>query len=201
MRGTAFARCALIIALTLPAAAWADASHPKAANNPHAGAKETMSDADIEVLGHVHDVDLAEIEMGQLALGRSKTRAVKAYAKMIVDDHAAGDKAVRALARARGAVLPTTPSSPDAIAAQQKRMETMDTLRGLSGADFDARFLAAMAEGHTGELARTTADLKDVSDAKLRTLLQNLIPVLEKHAQQAEKLALSAPAHSAPAMP
>ena len=210
MRGKLFARCALVTLLAIPIAASAEgagsgsstgsgsgsaAAAPthakrKAANNP--GAKhETLSDADVRILGHVHNVNLAEIEMATLALDRSSNTAVKGYARTIVKDHTKGDKNVLALAKASNAILPTSPAEPDELAAQQQAMSDMDALRGLTGTDFDVRFLASMAEGHAHELTRNEQASKDAVDARLRTLLIGLRPVLQAHATQAAKIALT----------
>jgi putative membrane protein len=214
MRGKVFARYALIAALGAPAAAWADGTAGGASNAPAAGAttnrnptgsttpargkakaaknpkasQETLSDADLKVLAHIHDVNLDEIEMGQLATERASTPAIKRYAKMIVDDHSKGDKNVLALAKARNAILPTTPSDADEIAAQQKGMEAMDALRPLTGTDFDKLFLETMAAAHEREIGNADTALKSVSDARLSALIKQMRPVLVKHAEGARKI-------------
>lgn len=193
MRGKLFARAALIATLLAPAATWADgpskthAVHGKAAINPKA-AQETLSDADLKILSHVHDVNVTEIEMGQLASLRASNKAVKAYADMIVRDHQKADKQAMAIAKARGAILSTTPSDPDEIAAQQKSMEMMDQLRGTTGPEFDRMYLAAMADGHDRELQKTDVAITNVADARLRGMLKTVRPVLVKHATQAKEL-------------
>lgn len=206
MRGKLFARGALIAALLAPAAVWADSgsgsgassststhkahapiTHGKAAINPKS-AKETLSDADLKILSHVHDVNVNEIEMGQLASLRATDKAVKAYADMIVKDHQKADKDVMALAKARSATLATTPSDSDEVASQQKAMETMDRLRGMTGAQFDREFLAAMADGHDRELVQADDSIKNATDTRLQALVKGIRPTLAKHATRAKTL-------------
>jgi putative membrane protein len=158
----------------------------KAANNPKAG--QPLSDSDFKVLAHFHDVNLAEIEFGKLGEERATSPAVKKYAQMLARDHTKNDKELTTLATSRDMVLPTTPSDPDEVSMQQQMTESMDSLRALTGPDFDHQFLTSMVDDHQKQIDRIDADAKNVTDPKLAAAVKQTRPMLIKHRDEAKKL-------------
>jgi putative membrane protein len=127
-----------------------------------------------EVLGKLHQSNLKEIEMGKMAQKNGQSKEVKAYGKMLVKDHSTADKKVTALAKAEKVELP---------APQDQPMETMP-----SGPEFDAKFSQAMLDDHKKDVAEAKEVLEKTTDPKLKKLLGDVVPVLEKHEETAQKL-------------
>ena len=90
-----------------------------------------------------HDLviaNMAEVELGKLAMERSANAGVKKFAQMMIDDHAtAGDK-LKAVASEHNVPVPTE--------LDDKHIELRDKLTKLKGAEFDREYVAAMVDGH-----------------------------------------------------
>jgi putative membrane protein len=149
---------ALAALLAIPAAA-------RAADAPTAA----------EVLPKLHQSNQREIEMGKMAEKNGQSKQVKAYGKALVDDHTAADKKVKALAKQEKVDLPaqTEPASHEQMAP---------------GPDFDTRFAKAMLDDHKKDVADAKDARDKTGDTKLKGLLTDIVPTLEKHEQMAQKI-------------
>lgn len=150
-----------------------------------------VSDLERTEILHRHQVNLMEIQMGRLAQKKG-TAEVKKYGGMLAADHAKADKELMTLAKARGVKLTGAMSGDGDDAAHDKQMELMAKLETLDGAAFDREYLAAMVAGHTDELARVDSALPQVSDAKVKAMLEKTSTSLQKHADGARALQASA---------
>ena len=83
---------------------------------------------------------LAEVELGQLALARGASRAVKAFAQTMVEDHRKANADLEKVAAAAGASVPTEPSTAHKAVA--------DRLGSLSGNEFDVAYSTQMVADH-----------------------------------------------------
>jgi putative membrane protein len=166
---------ALALAL-IPSVALAD--EPAAAEGPPPA----------EVLGKLHHANQMEIEAGKLAQHKGVSKGVKDYGKMLVKDHTAADKKVMTLARQ----LQVEPESPPGMADDK----LMEAAKNATGPAFDQAFAAAMVEDHSKDIAEVTSARDATSNPRLKQLLTELVPTLEKHRQVAQKLvdASAAPA-------
>lgn len=180
---------ALVLAIALAFPAVATAGPGTGDTKPVKQSKQRLSEADLATLQHHHDVNLMEIEMGQIAQQRGGP-AVKKYAAALVKDHQAADKTAIGLAKARGVTLSShaTPVSDVEEAEHQKQMAMMEKLKTLEGANFDREYLSAMVDGHSAELGYLTVAIADTTDTKLKAHLEKVRPVVEKHADQARDL-------------
>jgi putative membrane protein len=138
-----------------------DASEPPAggaAVGTSGAARNGQSDEDF-----VHDVaimNMAEIELSRMALGKAVSPDVKAFAQRMVDDHgAAGDKLKSAVS-----------TSPIVWPAQldETHRETADDLARKQGAEFDRDYMKAMVHGHQDLAAKLESrlDLQTLADWK-----------------------------------
>jgi putative membrane protein len=128
------------------------------------------------VLGKVHRSNQKEIEMGKMAQKHGVSKDVKAFGKDLVKDHSAADKKVAKLAKEEKVDL----------AANTPAAESHDMKE--TGAGFDAAFAKDMLEDHKKDVAEVTAARDATSDAKLKALLSDILPVLQKHQDTAQKL-------------
>ena len=123
--------------------------------------------------------DYAETKMGMLAEKKGSTPAVRAYGKMLADDHSKHRNKAAALARKIG-VKP--PEGPD---LKQRASYAAMSLR--SGRDFDDAFKKYMIDDHKTDIANYEAEAKD-GDPRLRAFAKTTIPTLKKHLETAEAL-------------
>jgi putative membrane protein len=150
---------AFTLIVVLPASSWAADPPPSA-----------------EVLNKLHQSNLKEIQMGQLAQKNAQSREVKAFGQTLVKDHTAADRKVKALAKQEKAELADQPAPMDH--------------GGLgTGAEFDMKFAQSMLEDHKKDVDEAKAARDTTADPKLKSLLTELVPTLEKHRDTAQTLA------------
>jgi predicted outer membrane protein len=114
-----------------------------------------------------------EIVTGQLAQQRAQSDAVKALGAMFVTDHTAALQQVTQVAATLGVTL------PEGLDPMQQAI--VDRLGSLSGAEFDAAWLAAQLPAHRKALRlHLRAAIRGENDA-IRALGQNALPVITKH--------------------
>ena len=126
-----------------------------------------------EVLGKLHQSNQKEIEMGKMAQKNGTSKEVKDFGKTLVKDHTAADKKVTALAKKEKIELPAAAGEKHDMAA---------------GADFDAKFAQEMLDDHKKDVAEVTSARDATTDDKLKKLLTELVPTLQKHQDTAQKL-------------
>jgi putative membrane protein len=183
---------ALIATLTLPLAAWADDEKPGAYDSTDKSADTTkgekLGDKDLEVLAHVHHVNQMEIDLGKLAQ-KQGSQAVKAYGQMLARDHQSADKDLTAFAKKNSVTIPMDRPKDESAQKDQKDMkDAMMHLKTLKGNDFDTAFLQMMVEGHEKELAKLDSAIGGIENQGLATMLKDIKPMLQKHADQARDL-------------
>jgi putative membrane protein len=151
------------------------------------GAK--LSDADTKIIGHLHHVNQMEINLGQIAQ-KAGTAHVKDYAKTLISDHQSADKDLTAFAKShKVAAIPADKPMTDADRQDDKDMTTaMAHLKTLKGAEFDKEYLNMMVSGHDKELTKIDVAISGATDPDLKSMLQTVKPVLQRHADQARDL-------------
>jgi putative membrane protein len=145
------------------------------AANPHSTLYQERNATAAGVLQTLHEKNLEEIAMGRLAQKNGTDRAVD-YGRMLEKDHSAADAKVKALAEKKG------------IALKEPEMKMDEKLAGLHGADFDKASGKKMAEGHQQVIAMVEAWRTGIQDPDVKALLDDTLPVLQKHERTAEAL-------------
>jgi len=123
-----------------------------------------------------------EIESAKLALTRSKNPNVKAAAEMIIKDHTAADKALKALVAAGKAPGPL-PTEMD-----ERRKGMLDNLKGAAANDFDDRFLDQQTMAHHEALLAFNGYKTTGDNADLKAFAAETAPKLEAHAKMVTSL-------------
>jgi putative membrane protein len=147
-----------------------------------AGAKPSVVEEDpplqpAAILSKLHQTDLKEIEMGKLAEKDGKSKEVKNYGSTLVRDHTAADRRILAFAKVEHIGL-------GAGGEKEKKME----MKPEAGPGFDAEFAKEMMQDHQHDIAAVTEVRDSTADAKLKSLLSSLLPVLKKHEEIAQKI-------------
>jgi putative membrane protein len=141
-----------------------------------ARAADTMDTA--SALVKLHQSDEKEIAMGKLAQKDGKSAEVKSFGRTLVKDHTAADKKVSKLAREEKIALGSTPDADFDGAVAKMAAES----------DFDAHFARTMLDDHEKDLAFVKNTRDATSDDKLKKLLTDIVPVLQKHRDISQKL-------------
>ena len=123
---------------------------------------------------------LAEVALGQMAKEKGTSASVKEFADMMVTDHTGANDKVKALAAARNVTLP---SAPDAD--HQKKA---DDLSKKTGNAFDKDYVDAMVKGHKETVDMFKNASSKVTDAEVKSFIDNTLPTLEHHLQRIQEI-------------
>jgi putative membrane protein len=125
--------------------------------------------------------NMFEIESSKLALERSKSAAVKAFAQRMVDDHSA------AAVKFKEAVLESKLAMPpDKVDA--KHQAIMDELAGKQGADFDKAYIEAQYKAHLQTVELFKGYAQGGEDTRMRAFAASVLPTLEAHMEHVSKM-------------
>ncbi|MCH4876187.1 DUF4142 domain-containing protein [Pseudomonas sp. TMW22090] len=133
---------------------------------------------------------IAEIETSRLALEKSSSADVKAFANMMITDHSKANDELAALARKNDIEVPDTTTLVKQ--AKEKILEVRDE-------SFDAAYANNQVKAHeeTIELfkkeANTVTDDKVKGATELKAFAQKMLPALEKHLAEAKNLQAAHP--------
>jgi len=179
---------ALVALLAAPLAASAD-DKGTTTTTDKSKTSAKLAQSDLDVMSQLHHVNQMEIDMGKLAQTKGSTQAVKAYGQMLVRDHQSADKDMLAFAKKNGSTIPTYKPTDEADQKAMKDDKDMAAhIKTLKGADFDKEFLSMMVDGHEKVLAKLDSAMGSIQNDDLKTMLQNVKPTIQKHADQARDL-------------
>lgn len=122
----------------------------------------------------------AEVALGELALARGESQAVKAFAQKMVDDHGKANQDLAEVAIAAGASVPTDPS------AEQK--EVARKLEALTGRAFDAAYAKQMIADHQETIALFEQEAASGNNPGLKAFAARSLPTLRTHLEHAKAL-------------
>lgn len=153
-----------------------------------------LTDAELQVMAHYHSVNKMEIDLGKAASKKATDQAVKSYGDMLVKEHGEADKKLMALAKQTHQTIPAEKPATD-VEKQAKAEEkaSAQKLKTLKGADFEREYLRMMVQGHEKELAQIDAKKAQVTNTELSSMLDEVKPMLQHHADAARDLQKNEP--------
>lgn len=161
-------------------------SQPTPAGAASAGADKTF------VTGN-GQVNLAEMAIGNIALQRASSQAVRELATKTIADHKAAEAKLKTVASSRGLALPTAPN------AQQQSQAAM--LKSVAASGFDLTYLQIQVAGHQMSIAATEQELSAGQNPSVISYAKGYLPVAQMHLSmsQADLKALGGTPTGAPA--
>ncbi|MBO0765441.1 MAG: DUF4142 domain-containing protein [Hyphomicrobiaceae bacterium] len=123
--------------------------------------------------------NLAEIDIGKLAQQRSGNAEVKAFGRMLVEDHSAANEKARQVAQDLKVTPPSRPSL--------KERAGYAKLALLRGATFDRTFAKHMVSDHQKDIAAYRAQAQAGAEPTAG-MANDVLPTLEKHFGEAQRL-------------
>jgi putative membrane protein len=139
------------------------------------------------VLERLSVADQGEVKMGQLAQANGTARA-QDYGKMLQQDHQASLDQVKALAQKKGVAISDSPKDGMARHEQHEAMEMHQKLAAMHGADFDKAFAKMMVDDHQKDIDHLKSWRTSVKDEDVTALIDQTLPVLQKHLDAAKRL-------------
>jgi predicted outer membrane protein len=134
-----------------------------------------------EYLVDAYQDGLLEIRLGQLALQKASDARVTQFAQRMIDEHTQANAGIATLAGQKNAALPAD-LSPE-------QTEIVTQLSDFSGADFDKAYMDRNVLLHVAAVSKTAAESQQGSDADIKALAAQDLPLLQAHLQTAQSLA------------
>ncbi|NDP22937.1 MAG: DUF4142 domain-containing protein [Paludibacter sp.] len=128
---------------------------------------------DAEFLVSAAEINLVEIELGQLAQTRSTTVEVKELGKMMETDHSKASSDLKSLAETKQISIPTTLTD----AGMSAKKDLMDA----DAKDFDKKYVDKMVSDHKDAISKFEDASTDANDVDIRNWAASMVPVLRQH--------------------
>ena len=122
---------------------------------------------------------MAEVELGRLALMKSKDENVREFAQRMVNDHSKANAELATLAKSKGLEPPKSLDS--------EHQAHVKMLRDKKGADFDQAYSEHMNMDHSKAIALFEGESRS-SDADFAGFAKKTLPTLKEHKMMAKKL-------------
>jgi putative membrane protein len=139
---------------------------------------------------------MAEVKLGELASTKAQNADVKAFGRMMVQDHTKAGDELKQIASQQNVQPPT--------ALDDDHRDQMDKLSKLTGAEFDREYMNMMVDDHQEDLGKledrldkkgddnnptyTAKQTDDQFDQKLNQWAAKTAPVVHKHLERAKQL-------------
>lgn len=125
--------------------------------------------------------DAFEIATSQLALEKAQSAEIKKFASHMIEAHTESTSKLKAAAAASPGVTP----EPALTAEQQSKLES---LRSLSGVEFDIAYIAEQRAAHEMTLAALQDYAAKGDVAALKAFAAEMVPVVAEHVKMANSL-------------
>lgn len=123
---------------------------------------------------------MMEIKMGQLAVEKGQSPAVKELGRRLVADHTKASEELKQIAHQKGVEMPRETA--------KKHDKMMDHLSGLSGAEFDKAFAMHAVKDHQKDIKQFEKQSMKSDDAEVKAFATKTLPTLREHLRMAKAL-------------
>jgi putative membrane protein len=134
---------------------------------------------DAQFLVDAAEINLEEIQLGQLAQSKGMTAEVKELGKMMETAHKKGMAEVKNLAMQKNIEIPTT--------LTENGMEAYQKLSEKTGTDFDKSYADMMVKGHKDAIDKFEKASKDATDGDIMRWATTMLPELNTHLEHAKE--------------
>jgi putative membrane protein len=142
---------------------------------------QSLAKGDQKILTDMAMANMAEVEVGKLAVQKSQNTEVKSFAQQMVDDHGKGLEEVKKVAGSKNVTLPAELDS--------KHKAMLSKLQGMSGDQFDRAYMEqAGVKAHSDALALVTKAQSGAKDSDVQALASKLQPTIQQHKGHADQL-------------
>jgi putative membrane protein len=135
----------------------------------------------LDFLHHAIEGDNSEIELGAMAAEHGANPRVRAFGRMLHQDHSQHRAEAAALAKRMHSFVPRSLSA-EAIREKGK-------LSRLRGGDFDREFARYMVDDHRKDIGDYEDEANFRDKPALTSMAEKTLPTLQKHLATAERLA------------
>ena len=137
----------------------------------------TSKELGAQFLVNAAEINLEEIQLGQLAQKNCKQKMVSDLGKMMEDNHNAAMNDLIILAGKKQITIPTS--------ATQSAKDTYQELVVKKGMDFDNAYCQLMVVGHTKAVALFEKAAFEIPDVDIKAWATSMLPTLRAHLDHA----------------
>ena len=134
---------------------------------------KVKDDDDEEFMTKAAQGGMAEVKLGELAVSKAENAEVKAFGKLMVEDHGKANAELKDLAKKKNFTLPTD--------VNEDQKESYDELAKLSGKEFDEKYVEMMVEDHEKDIDLFQEQADDGEDAAVKAFAAKTLPTLKSH--------------------
>ena len=179
---------AALTSFLLASPAFAQGQSGGASHGPQPGnGSLKLSEQDQQWLDYAATDNQAEIEECLLAEKKAHAPALKAFARLMVNDHIAIESRFASLVNGQSFSVPNGPG--------QKSAMTLSELGSLQGDQFDRRFLEEQIKDHREDLGKFSDEIHATQNADVRSYASETLPILQQHLALAEAVQSPLPGH------
>lgn len=132
-----------------------------------------LSEQDKKWLDYAATDNQGEIEASLLAEKQAQSLALRAFVRLMVDDHVEVESRLAALVSDLGVSVPNGPG--------QDNQKKITELQSLHGQQFDQRFMAEQIKDHSDDIRKFSDEAQSTSDAEIRRYALETLPILKQH--------------------
>lgn len=132
-----------------------------------------LSGADQKFLNYAAEDNQAEIQLCLTAEKRALDPALKAFARLMVNDHMEIESRLGAVGNELRADL------PDGIGKEGQH--TASELLPLRGSEFERKFLQAQIKDHSEDIEKFSAEQRATQNQRIRQFAAETLPILQQH--------------------
>lgn len=162
---------------------WAQSSgsmgQTQAASHP---SKAAMSDVNQHAADLLNTINKDEINSGQMMADHTQNDQVKDYAQMLVNDHKELQNKLEQAAQQSNINLTTNNEM------MQRADKMNDSIKNQAQKTGDENFARHEARSHRNAIHELQRLETHITDPQLKTVVQDAIPIMQKHLNQAQKL-------------
>jgi putative membrane protein len=143
-----------------------------------AGGQTAVNQQDKQFLDYAAQDNQAEIQTCLIAEKQAQAPAVKAFARLMADDHVQIESQLAATGSAEGVALPN--------GIGQDGSKTISRLEPLHGQEFDRAFLKDQIQDHTHDVQRYDHEIHTSQNSTVKNYADETLPILKQHLALAE---------------
>ena len=144
-------------------------------NDANKDTKSAEKDADFVV--NAAEINLEEIQLGQLAQTKGMTAEVKDLGKMMEAAHTKAMADLKNLASQKNIAIPTS--------LTENGQDAYKKLSDKTGTDFDKEYADMMIKGHKDAIDKFDDASKNANDADIKAWATSMLPDLNTHLEHA----------------
>jgi putative membrane protein len=124
--------------------------------------------------------NLAEVEMGRLAVQKAASPELKEFGNRMIRDHSKANRELSALAASKGVDVPKSASLSEDVSYAHLKM--------LSGKSFDDAYIKMMVDDHKEDVTAFQKAADYSQDPDVKHFASKTLPTLQGHLSKIEKI-------------